>query len=140
LASGSGDNSIKVWNLAEKREEFQFQGHSHAVRSLAFSPYGKLLARGSDDDDTITVYEISSPLFEFQEVYSSPCLNLISMTDFGYQNYIKFNNACCMISHSRWIEITSWDVTISNLKFTPLHFAAYTGETTAVQKALFSQN
>jgi WD40 repeat protein len=31
LASGSNDNTIKVWNLSEKREEFSLAGHSGNV-------------------------------------------------------------------------------------------------------------
>ena len=57
LASGSYDNTIKVWNIEEKREEFTLNGHSSSVYSVSFSPDGKYLASGSGDNN-IKVWSI----------------------------------------------------------------------------------
>ncbi|OMJ64968.1 hypothetical protein SteCoe_40553 [Stentor coeruleus] len=35
LASGSKDELIKIWNLAEKREECTFKGHNSGINSMA---------------------------------------------------------------------------------------------------------
>ena len=48
IASGSDDNSIKLWNL-EGKELCTFTGHSNGVLSVAFSPDGKTIASGSGD-------------------------------------------------------------------------------------------
>ena len=48
IASGSADNTIKIWNL-EGRELRTMTGHSNWVDSVAFSPDGKTIASGSDD-------------------------------------------------------------------------------------------
>jgi WD40 repeat protein len=46
LASGSGDNTIKLWDLATGRELRTLTGHTLSVTSVAFSGDGKTLASG----------------------------------------------------------------------------------------------
>ena len=47
LASGSWDNTIRLWDVAEQKEVAVLKGHTDAVTSVSFSPDGKLLALGS---------------------------------------------------------------------------------------------
>jgi WD40 repeat protein len=47
FASGSGDNTIKLWSLESQKEVTTLQGHSSYVQSVAFSSDGKYLASGS---------------------------------------------------------------------------------------------
>jgi WD40 repeat protein len=49
LATGSNDNTIKLWNIDSGKEIRTFQGHKAAVKSVSFSPDGKTLATGSND-------------------------------------------------------------------------------------------
>jgi mono/diheme cytochrome c family protein len=51
LASGGGDKTAKVWNLADFTEYAKFEGHTGRVLSVAFKPDGTLLATGSEDRD-----------------------------------------------------------------------------------------
>ncbi|GAX43656.1 serine/threonine protein kinase with WD-40 repeats [Tolypothrix sp. NIES-4075] len=51
LASGSNDNSIKLWNLATGQIIRTLQWHSDWVCSLAISPDGITLASGSADNN-----------------------------------------------------------------------------------------
>ena len=44
LASGSSDNTVRIWDLETGRELTRLTGHSSAVRSVAFSPDGLRLA------------------------------------------------------------------------------------------------
>ncbi|MBD1931265.1 MULTISPECIES: eIF2A-related protein [Cyanophyceae] len=50
IASGSADNTIKIWDLTTGDSICTFTGHSGSVSSLAFSPDGQTLASGSADN------------------------------------------------------------------------------------------
>ncbi len=57
LATGSDDNSIKLWQLPEGNILQTLEGHSESVWSVAFSPDGKFLASGSGDN-TIKIWRL----------------------------------------------------------------------------------
>ncbi|MGB6297060.1 MAG: AAA-like domain-containing protein [Rivularia sp. (in: cyanobacteria)] len=59
LASGSWDNTIKLWNISSGKIISSLDGHLAPVSSVAFSPDGKTLATGSVDK-TIKLWNISS--------------------------------------------------------------------------------
>jgi len=61
LASGSGDHTIKLWDVATGREVRTLEGHTDIVLSVAFSPDGKILASGSWDR-TLKLWDISDLL------------------------------------------------------------------------------
>ena len=58
-ASGSFDNSIKIWEVETGRELRSLIGHSGAVRALAVSPDGKRLASGSNDG-TARIWDVET--------------------------------------------------------------------------------
>ena len=49
LASGSYDNTIRLWSVDNEDQKTTFEGHTSAVFSVAFSPDGTTLASGSFD-------------------------------------------------------------------------------------------
>ncbi|ELS47155.1 tyrosine kinase family protein [Microcystis aeruginosa FACHB-905 = DIANCHI905] len=59
LASGSSDNTIKIWEVATGRELRTLTGHYSFVRSVVYSPDGRYLASGSSDN-TIKIWEVAT--------------------------------------------------------------------------------
>ncbi|MBP5977901.1 protein kinase [Brasilonema sp. CT11] len=59
LASGSDDETIKIWNLANQQEIRTLKGHSGWVWAVAFSGDGKTLASGSADK-TIKLWNLET--------------------------------------------------------------------------------
>jgi WD40 domain-containing protein/caspase domain-containing protein len=59
LASGSADDTIKLWDVTTGRELRTLSGHSDAVDTVAFSPDGRMLASGAEDH-TIKLWDVAS--------------------------------------------------------------------------------
>ena len=49
LASGGGDRTVKLWDVAGRKERATLKGHKGAIRALAFSSDGTTLATASED-------------------------------------------------------------------------------------------
>ncbi|KAJ2890469.1 ribosome assembly [Coemansia aciculifera] len=50
LASGSGDTTVRIWDLATETPRHTLKGHKNWVLSISWSPDGKTLASGSMDN------------------------------------------------------------------------------------------
>ncbi|KAM7188910.1 hypothetical protein V8F33_010357 [Rhypophila sp. PSN 637] len=59
LASGSSDQTIKIWDAASGQCLQTLEGHRLSVQSVAFSPDGQRLASGSGDQ-TIKIWDAAS--------------------------------------------------------------------------------
>ena len=59
LASGSGDNTVRLWEAATGRPLRTLDGHTDWVYGVAFSPDGQLVASGSEDD-TVRLWEVTT--------------------------------------------------------------------------------
>jgi WD40 repeat protein len=59
LASGSKDNTIKLWNVKTGNLLQTLTGHSDSVYSVAYSPDGQTLASGSKDN-TIKLWNVKT--------------------------------------------------------------------------------
>lgn len=51
VASGSKDQTIKVWNVLKGREGFTLAGHTSEVSTVSFSVDGKYIVSGSLDNE-----------------------------------------------------------------------------------------
>ena len=61
LATGSHDQTIKLWDAATGRELATLRGHTGNVYTVAFSPDGSLLASGSLDG-TVRLWDMAQVL------------------------------------------------------------------------------
>jgi WD40 repeat protein len=59
IASGSADNTVKVWDTHTGQEQLTLKGHNSAVGSVCFSPDGKRIASASFDQ-TVRVWDALS--------------------------------------------------------------------------------
>jgi WD40 repeat protein len=59
LASGSRDQTVKVWDAATGQQTLTLYGHTGGVYSVAFSPDGQRLASGSEDQ-TVKVWDAAT--------------------------------------------------------------------------------
>ncbi|MBD2097498.1 serine/threonine protein kinase [Trichocoleus sp. FACHB-591] len=59
LVSGSGDRTVKIWDLTTGQLSQTLLGHEHWVRSVAISPDGELVASASNDK-TVKIWQLST--------------------------------------------------------------------------------
>jgi WD40 repeat protein len=59
LASGSNDQTVRLWNSHTGECLRQFQGHTGLISSICFSPDGSVLA-SSSNDETIRLWDVKT--------------------------------------------------------------------------------
>ncbi|CAD8204028.1 unnamed protein product [Paramecium pentaurelia] len=59
LASGSEDNSIRLWDIKTKQQKAKLDGHTNGIMSVCFSSDGNTLASGSFDN-TIRLWDVKT--------------------------------------------------------------------------------
>ncbi len=57
LASGSYDNTVRLWDIPEQKQVGLLEGHAAFLTSVAFSPDGKILASGGADE-TVRLWDV----------------------------------------------------------------------------------
>ena len=57
LASGSSDNTVRLWDVQTGKQKRVFTGHIGSTYSVSFSPDGRTLASGSGDG-TVLLWKV----------------------------------------------------------------------------------
>ncbi|MDE0396869.1 MAG: hypothetical protein OXL96_03590, partial [Candidatus Poribacteria bacterium] len=96
LASGSGDHTIRLWDVSTRTEVATLIGHTEGVSSIAFSPDGTILASGSWDH-TIKLWDMTIRR------------NVATLE--GYTGVsVSFSYDGTMLASGSWQNIQLWDV------------------------------
>ena len=61
LASGSNDNSVRVWDVAARVCVVVLRGHTGTVWALAALPDGRLASGSNDAADVIRLWALTAP-------------------------------------------------------------------------------
>ncbi len=80
IASGSYDNTIKLWDASSGKLIRSLEGHQSEVRSVAFSPDGRSIASGSYDN-TVKLWEVKTGA-EAQTFRQTPPTHFLVTADF----------------------------------------------------------
>ncbi len=120
LASGSYDNTIKLWDVATGKLLQTLSGHSSWVLSVAWSSDGKTLASGSDDN-TIKLWDVATgKLLQTLSGHSSSVYSVAWSSDGktlasgSYDNTIKLWDVATgkllqtLSGHSSWVLSVAW--------------------------------
>jgi WD40 repeat protein len=59
LASGSDDNTVRLWETSTGHHLMTLRGHTDHVRAIAFEPSGQYLASGSRDG-TVKLWNVQT--------------------------------------------------------------------------------
>lgn len=81
LASGSGENNVKLWDAASGREFRTLTGHSGEVRAVAFTPDARTVASASDDT-TVKLWEVATGR-ELRTLHGSSAARVIAVAPDG---------------------------------------------------------
>ena len=79
IISGSSDNSIKVWNILDLKEEFTLLGHTGHVKSVCSSSDGRFIISGSEDK-TIKIWNVQEQRAEFTLIGHSDSVNSVAVS------------------------------------------------------------
>jgi WD40 repeat protein/tRNA A-37 threonylcarbamoyl transferase component Bud32 len=121
LASGSGDNTIKLWDLRTQKEIATLSEHTNAVSSVTFSLDGRMLASGSIDN--------SIKLRKVQNQQQ----NAIVTLDSYFVLCVAFSPDSYTLASGSWNNtVKLWD--LQSLK----QIATLTGHSNAVRSVAFS--
>ena len=125
LASGSENNTIRLWDVNTGQHKHTFTGHTDLVTSVAFSPDGKTIVSASWDE-TIRLWDVNTGQHKHTFTEHTDPVRSVAFSPDGKT-----------LAGAGWDEtIHLWDVNTGHLLHTLLH--TYPGFAVAVSSVVFS--
>ncbi len=130
LASGSVDNTIKLWDVVNSEELVTLSGHADWINSVAFSPDGNILASASRDR-TIKLWDVVN---NEELVTLSGHTSAVSSVAFSPDGNILASASCGSVENYNCIngEIKLWDMITSE------ELVTFSGHTKTIFSVAFS--
>ncbi|KAL0075640.1 quinon protein alcohol dehydrogenase-like superfamily [Phycomyces blakesleeanus] len=122
LATGSGDATVRIWDLNTETPQHTLKGHTSWVLSIAWSPDGKTLASGSMDN-TVRLWDpkTGKALGDALKGHTK------WITALAWEPYHLNSKANRLASSSKDSTIRVWDTTLRKISMTiSQHTAAVT--------------
>jgi WD40 repeat protein len=82
LVSGSGDGSLRVWDINTAEERYKLRGHTSAITALAITPDGRTIVSGSIDH-SVRSWDLDSGKNRFVFAGHASLINAIAVTPDG---------------------------------------------------------
>ncbi|KAJ9527086.1 hypothetical protein QJQ45_025204 [Haematococcus lacustris] len=82
IASGSNDNTVRVWDMATGSCTHTLEGHTSWIMSVTLSPDGKVLVSGSRDN-TIRVWDMATGSCTHTLERHTDCVNSVTLSPDG---------------------------------------------------------
>ncbi|KAJ7448510.1 hypothetical protein FB451DRAFT_1053803, partial [Mycena latifolia] len=98
VVSGSGDKTLRIWDVTTGAEVTKMEGHSRRVRSVAFSPDGARVVSGSYDM-TVQIWDATTGAEVTKMKGHSDCVYSVAFSPDG----------ACVISGSDDKTLRMWD-------------------------------
>jgi WD40 repeat protein len=71
LATGSADETVKLWDVATGKERVTLRGHRSGISAVAFSPDDRTLA-SAGIDDAVRLWDLTQPQLRARDRASVP--------------------------------------------------------------------
>ena len=112
LATGSGDTTVRIWDLNTETPQFTLKGHKDWVQIVAWSPDGSILASGSMDS-TVRLWnpKTGAPLGDALRAHTK------SITSIVWEPMMSNKECKRFASSSRDGTVRVWDATLRKTLF-----------------------